>query len=151
MRMKYVFLLLFLLLPTTVLADSTFDISCKNVERVSITRISGAKHTSDSYPSTSHTVYFELKQSAAEEFSKLVKASRSIIVRRDGSGYDRTKLTITANGKPLRNDVRECDSHEEGTVGTMIIREQDAYDAARAVCPALVPTGMTTYGPGNGE
>lgn len=149
--MRYILIFLLLLLPATANADLAFDISCENVERVSITRISGAKHTSDSYPSTFHTVYFELKQSAVEEFSKLVKASRSIIVRRDGSGYDRAKLTITANGKPLRNYVRECDSHGEGTVGIMIIREQDALDAARAVCPALVPTGLTTYGPGNSK
>lgn len=139
-------------LPTAVAPHSlSFDLSCENVEKISITRISGAKHTSDSYPSTFHTVYFELKHSAVEEFSKLIKASRSVIVRRDGSGYDRTKLTITANGKPLRNDVRECDSHGKGTVGITIIREQDALDAARTVCPALVPTGMTTYGPGNGK
>ncbi len=145
--MQYIFFFLLLLLPATANADSSFDISCENVERVSITRISGAKHTSESYPSTFHTVYFELKQSAVEEFSKLVNASRSITVRKDGSGYDRTQLTITANGKPLRNDVPECDSHGEGTVGIMIIREQDAFNAARSVCPALTPTTVSTYRP----
>lgn len=147
MRMQYIFFFLLLLLPATAIADSSFDISCENVERITITRISGAKHSSESYPSTFHIVYFGLKPSAAEEFGTLVKTSRSIFIHRDGTGYDRDKLTITANGKPLLNDVPECDAHEEGMVGIMIIQEQDAFDAAYSVCPALTPTKMITYGP----
>ncbi|HWR03381.1 MAG TPA: hypothetical protein VN419_05120 [Humidesulfovibrio sp.] len=145
--MKTLLLLILLIVPSAALAELTFDISCKNVERISITRISGAKHSSESYPSTFHIVYFGLKHSAMEKFSKLAKASRSFLIRQDGTGYDRAKLTITANGTPLHSDVPECDAHEDGEVGIMIIREQDAFDAARAVCPALTPAEMTTYGP----
>jgi len=147
MRMRYILLILLLLLPTKVQADSWYDLSCGNVDEITITRISGAKYTSESYPGTFHTVYFRLKPNAIEEFSKLVKSSRSFFVRSNGMGYDRNKLTITADGKSLRNDVPECDAHGEGMVGIMIIREQDAFAAARSVCPALVPTKVITYGP----
>ena len=148
MQVKYTILLLLQLLPSAALADSTFDISCEDVASIHIMRIRGAKYTSESYPGTFHVVYFELKPSATEEFRRLVKASRSVFIHSNGIDSDRERLTITANGKPLRNDVPDCDAHEEGEVGIMIIREQDALDAARSVCPALVPTGMTTYGPG---
>jgi len=144
---KTLLLFLLLLLPSAALADSTFNISCKNIASIHIMRISGAKFTSQSYPGTFHVVYFKLKLSATEEFRRLVKASRSVFIHSNGIDSDREKLIITANGKPLRNDVPDCDAHEEGEVGIMILREQDAFDAARTVCPALVPTEVITYGP----
>lgn len=140
-------LLLLILLPSTALADSTFDISCGNVRKIYIVQNNDSRLIRRAYPSPFHVVRFVLDSNDAKTFMTLVKASRSIFIHSNGIDSDREKLTITAKGTPLRNDEPDVDAHGEGEVGIVILWEQDAFDAARAVCPALVPTGLTTYGP----
>lgn len=144
--MKFLVLLLLLLVPSTAFADSTFDISCENVKGIYIVRNNDSRLIRKSYPGPFHVVRFVLKSNAAKEFMMLVKASRSYSIHSNGIDYDSEKLTITASGKPLRNDEPEVDAHGEGEVGTVILREQDAFDAARSVCPALVPAKLLIDG-----
>lgn len=95
-----------------------------------------------------HVVRFVLKADEAKKFMMLVKASRSTFIHRNGIDSDREQLTITVKDVPLRNDAPDVDAHGDGEVGIVIIQEQDAFDAARSVCPALVPAGVTKFGPG---
>lgn len=94
-----------------------------------------------------YIVRFVLKPGAVEGFKEKVKASRNIFIKNNGIEYDREELIITSSGTPLRNDEPDVDAHGDGEVAVTIRNEQDAFDVARAVCPALMPTKMTTYGP----
>ena len=46
-----------------------------------------------------------------------------------------TALTVTANGKPLQNDVPGLNGNGGGNIGIILFNEQDAFDTARVVCP----------------
>jgi len=132
---KQIFLALLLLTPSVAFADMTFDISCDNVDRISITCNNDSRliFKPDSRPF--HAVYFRLKPEAEREFAHLLKASRTYFLHGDGTGYDSERLTITTHGMALRNDAPDVDAHGQGKVGTIIINEQDAFDTARVVCP----------------
>jgi len=132
--MKRIFLALTLLLtPSVAFADMTFDISCENVEHIFITRNNDSRLISRPGSGPFHAVFFRLKPEAAREFARLLKASRTFFLH--GDGYDSETLTITTHDKALRNDAPDVDAHGQGKVGTIIINEQDAFDAAHAVCP----------------
>lgn len=144
--MRILLLLLFILVPATVLAQTTYDLSCDNVARMRIVRVTAEGWQIDSPDGFFHVLAVELKPHMTEEFGELVKASRKISIHNNGKGSAQTKLTITANGKPLRNDEPRLLGLDDQGVLVAIINEQDAFDAARSVCPALVPTKILIDG-----
>lgn len=119
------------------LGDMAFDISCTNVSSVQIIREQGGRFGLPDPQDRVHMVFFRLKPEAEDKFELILTAWR--MQGRVPGGQPRWKLAITANGRPLRNDVPEIQAHSGRYVNTLILREQDAFDAARAVCPALVP------------
>jgi hypothetical protein len=144
---RFVFALMLLLTPSAAFADMAFDISCENVDSISITRNNDSRLIFKPGSGPFHAVYFRLKPEAAKEFAHLLKASRTFFLPGGSAGYESEKLTITTHGKALRNDAPDVDAHGQGKVGTIIINEQDAFDAARMVCPVLVPGRVIPEGP----
>ena len=137
--MKRILFALLLLTPSAAFAGMTFDISCENVDRISITRNNDSRLIFKPGSGPFHAVYFRLKPEAARKFAHLLKASRTFFLPADGTGYESEKLTITTHGKALRNDAPAVDAHGQEKVGTIIFNEQDAFDLAREVCPTLTP------------
>jgi len=127
-------------LPTAVALHSlSFDISCENVTKVTIIRQKDSwlqLHTPQGFI---HLLFFQLKPEAGDRFETLVAASRKLHPLGEGGVYYQPQLTVTANGQPLQNDVTGIEGNGNGRVGTVIMSEQDALDAAQAVCPALAP------------
>lgn len=112
-----------------------FDISCENVTKVTIIRQKDSwlqLHTPQGFI---HLLFFQLKPEAGDRFETLVAASRKLHPLGEGGVYYQPRLTVTANGKPLQNDVPGIEGNGNGRVGTVIMSEQDAFDAAREVCP----------------
>lgn len=144
--MKTLIAFILLLIPSSAFAFSTFNVSCSNVRKIYIIsthmRLSPRSNQDQFY-----IVRFVLKPGAVEGFKEKVKASRNIFIKNSGVDYDREELIITSNGTPLRNDEPDVDAHGDGEAAVTIRNEQDAFDAARSVCPALTPTTVTTYGP----
>ena len=132
--MKRILLALLLLTPSAAFADMTFDISCENVDHISITRNNDPRLIFKPGSGPFHAVYFRLKPEAAKEFAHLLKAARTFFLPSDGTSYESETLTITTHGKALRNDAPDVDAHGQEKVATIIFKEQDAYDAARSVC-----------------
>lgn len=93
-----------------------------------------------------HALDLELKPEAVKGFGRLIRTAP--LVRRPYMGRNLLKedITMTASGKPLRNDAPAMTGLSEDAVTIPIIREQDAFDAARAVCPALVPAKVLEDG-----
>lgn len=139
-------LLILLLLPAVALAQTTYDLSCDNVAKIRIVRVTAAGWQVDSPDGFFHVLVMELKPHATEEFGKRVKASRTIVIHNNGKGSAQAKLTITANGNPLRNDEPRLLGLDDQGVLVAIIHAQDAFDNARSVCPALVPAKVLIDG-----
>lgn len=150
--MKIIMILLLLLVPSSVFAEFSFDISCKNVTKILIVRIDDQSLGLHSSHGFAHLMAFFLNPEAKREFRNIVDASQQLNIHRDAmGGHSRETLIITANGKPLQNDVPEIHVHGSAKVGTIIIREQDAFDTARSVCPdvpieLIAPPKVPTHG-----
>lgn len=128
--------LILLLLPATTLAQQpTYDLSCENVKKVLIVRMEASSMHIHSPQGFIFTVSFRTRAERKEELQQLVNSSRRH--NRDESGIFHywNALKVTANGKPLQNDVPDIDFNGGGNIGTILFNEQDAFDAARAVCP----------------
>jgi len=141
--MKHLLLILLLPLllpiPATASAAPTYDLSCDNVSRIRIGRLDDTNYNVESEQGHFHMVAFDLKRKAYAQFAPLVaNAPRVTFVFR---GEERTmrRMAFTAGGRPLRNDAPPLDGFSPETVSIAIVREKDAFDTARLVCPALVP------------
>ncbi len=132
-------LLLLLLIPATAFPQEVYDVSCRNVAAIDIIRVKDTYWNIESYQGHFHVLGLDLKPDAAKEFVKLRMATPTICVRYRGDDCYTKDITITANGKPLRNDAPAMTGFADQGFAIPIIREKDAFEAARAVCPALVP------------
>lgn len=137
--MKILLLFLLLLVPSISTAQAIYDLSCESVARIRIVRINDTYWNVESYQGHFHVVDFELKPDAAKVYWKLLKAARTFHIPRKVQDMNIEKLSITANSGPLQNDAPELTGFADHGITITIIREQDAFDAARSVCPALVP------------
>ncbi|SNS02601.1 hypothetical protein SAMN04488503_2415 [Humidesulfovibrio mexicanus] len=134
--MKNVLILLLLLVPSAAFAELTFDISCDNVANIVIIRGETAMLAQRAPDGSTHTVTFILKPESLRAFQTFIEASRHAQYPRVAEPYPQhPALAITANGKPLQCDMLEIRGYGGKKVVTFIFDEQDAFDAARAVCP----------------
>lgn len=130
-----------------------FGISCENVTKVTIIRQKDSwlhLHTPQGFI---YLLFFQLNPKAGDRFETLVAASRKFHPLGDAGVYYQPQLTVTANGKPLQNDAPGADVNGGGSIGTILFKEQDAYDAARAVCPtapieSIIPPEPPAQGQG---
>lgn len=134
MKRLLLFLLL-LLVPASASAQAAYDLSCEDVKKIIIVRMDDSGMDLHSPQGFIYGVSFRTKPEKKEELQRLVNSSRRHT--RDEQGVDHywTALKVTANGKPLQNDAPEIDFNGGGNIGAILFKEQDAYDAARAVCP----------------
>ncbi|WP_022663400.1 hypothetical protein [Paucidesulfovibrio longus] len=135
---RLVFLLL-LLMPGAALAQARYDVSCENVVQITITRIKDTYWNVDSYQGHFHVLDLILTPEAAREAVKLRDATPTEHIRYRGEDYYKPHILITVRGLPLQKDVPALSGIADHGAVITIIREEDAFDAARAVCPALVP------------
>jgi len=119
--------------PPPTSASLAFDISCGNISKILIVRTEDRFLDLRAAQDSIHSVYFKLKPEAEDALELLVEASRKLY--RQGTEHYRVPLAITANGQPLRNDAPEVGGDGSRSIRTRIIKEQDAFDTARAVCP----------------
>ncbi|MGE4292310.1 MAG: hypothetical protein AB7E32_08875 [Desulfovibrio sp.] len=132
-------LLIFLLLPATAFAQPSYDVSCANVSKIIIVKIKDTHWNVDSYQGHFHVLHLTLTPDAAREAVKLRDATPRKHIRYRGEDYYGPRIVITAQGVPLHDDTPALSgiTNQGAVIG--IIREKDAFDSARAVCPALVP------------
>ncbi|GAB6126429.1 hypothetical protein [Humidesulfovibrio idahonensis] len=131
-------LLLFLLLllpPANALAQPTYDLSCENVKKVLIVRMPNGWLDIHNPQGFIYSVSFRTRPERKEELQRLVNSARRHRKDINGELHYWTALTVTANGKPLQNDVPGLDGNGGGNIGTVLFNEQDALNAARSVCP----------------
>ncbi|MBG0777755.1 MAG: hypothetical protein H0S85_15125 [Desulfovibrionaceae bacterium] len=136
---KQLFLLGLLFIPVTAFATDIYDVSCGNIGKIRIVRIAATHWNIESYQGSFHVLALELKKSAAKEFVKLRKAAPIVQHQYRGEVIPVEDIRITANGRPLRDDAPALTGFADQGINIPIIREEDAFAAARAVCPALVP------------
>lgn len=139
--MKLFLLVLFLLLfPVAALAQQpTYDLSCDNVSRIRIGRLDDTYWNVDSYQGHFHVVVFDLKQKAIAQFAQLVDNAPWVTFVYRGEETTSRHIDLTTHGRPLRDDAPAMAGFHHEAVIITIIREKDAFDTARSVCPALVP------------
>jgi hypothetical protein len=134
--MKYVPLFLMLLLtPVSAFAQTTYDLTCKDIKKVLIVRMEDNWMGIRSPQGFIYSVSFRARAERKEELQRLVNSSRRHCRDEEGGFHYWNELKVTANGKPLRNDAPEIDFNGGGNIGTILFNEQDAFAAARAVCP----------------
>lgn len=130
--------LLLLLVPATAFAQQpTYDLTCEDVKKVLIVRMPDGLLDIHSPQGFFYFVSFRTRPERKEQLQQLANSSRRH--RRDEQGVFHywNELKVTANGKPLQNDVPDIDFYGGGNIGTILFNEQDAFDAARAVCPTV--------------
>jgi len=132
---KHVLLILLLLIPSAALAQPTYDLTCNDVKKVLIVRMEDNWLDIRSAQGFIYTVSFRTRAEKKEELQRLVNSSRRHRQDEEGGFHYWNALKVTANGKPLRNDAPQIDFNGGGNIGTILFNEQDAFDAARAVCP----------------
>ena len=136
--MRKILLLILLLLPSTALAQARYDVSCENVAQISIIKIEDTYWNVESYQGHFHLLDLILTPEAAREALKLRDATPREHIRYRGEDYYKPRIVITAHGVPLQDDVPALSGFMMQGAAIIIIHEEDAFDAARAVCPALV-------------
>lgn len=135
MKHHLLFLLL-LLVPATALAQQpSYDLSCEDVKKVLIVRMPDGLLDIHSPQGFFYFVSFRTRPERKEQLQQLVNAARRLHKDEHGKLHYWTALTVTANGKPLQNDVPGLNGNGGGNIGIFLFNEQDASDAARAVCP----------------
>lgn len=145
--MQKILLCLLLLAPTTSLAALSFDISCDNVERITIIVDDDNLLRQRTPYGHVHCVTFFLKPEARDNFKQFIDAAEKSKRSHNAEvAHQYVGLPITANGVPLRNDILEIRGYSEKKVCTFILLEQDALAAARSVCPTLVPSEIFKVG-----
>lgn len=137
--MKLLLLLLLLLISATASAAPTYDLSCENVSRIRIGRLDDTYYNVESDQGRFHVVVFDLKQKAVARFAPLVDNAPWVTFVYRGEETTLKHIDLTTHGKPLRDDAPSLSGFSHEGVIITIIREQDAFDTARSVCPALVP------------
>ncbi|MGE4292309.1 MAG: hypothetical protein AB7E32_08870 [Desulfovibrio sp.] len=135
---RLVFLIL-LLLPATAIAQPSYDVSCANVTQITIIKIKDTHWNVDSCQGHFHIMDLTLTPDAAREAVKLRDATPTEHMLYRGEDYYKPHIVITAQGVPLHDDTPALSGITDQGAVIGIIREKDAFDAARAVCPALVP------------
>jgi len=136
--MKNLLILLFVLIPSAVFAQHAFDVSCENVTKILIVKVDDQSYGMRTPQGFVYYMAMFLKPEAKKAFRKLVEVSQQIRTHSDNvAKYPHATLSVTANGKPLRNDAPEIHVHGSAKVGTIIIQEEDALATARSVCPTV--------------
>ncbi len=143
---KLLFLLILLMVPANAYSQGTYDVSCSNVAWMEVIRIEANRWNVQSPNKYFHVLYLELKHEAAKELVALRKSQPTLHKVYRGDDYYPPDMIITANGKPLRNDIPAMTGFCIQGISIPIIREEDAFAAARQVCPALVPDKITIDG-----
>lgn len=136
-----------ILIPSAAFSQAIYDVSCKNIARMAIYRLKAADWKIESYGGYYYLLALDLKPDAAQAFRKLLNATPTIALKYNGVSTQTKNLIITASGGLLRSDIPTMNGLSEQGMLIPLFLKEDAFDAARSVCPALVPTGVTTYGP----
>ncbi|MHC1700690.1 MAG: hypothetical protein AB9900_06895 [Humidesulfovibrio sp.] len=135
-----------LLLPATAFPQAIYDVSCDNVARIRIFRLKADKWKIESYGGYFHLLVLDLKPDAAKDFGRLLHATPTLDLQLKGIHYHPKNLILTANGGPLRDDIPGLTGMSEQGILLTIFLKEDAFDTARSVCPALVPTKVLLDG-----
>ena len=137
--MKLLLFLLLLLAPTVVCAQSTYDLSCDNVAKIRIGRLDDTYYNVESDQGHFQVVVFDLKQKSIAQFAPLVDNAPWVTFVYRGEEMKKQHIDLTTHGRPLRDDVPSMAGFSPEAIVITIILEKDAFDTARAVCPALTP------------
>lgn len=137
-----------LLLPSAAFSQAIYDVSCDNVASIRIFRLKADTWKIESYGGYFHLLALDLKPDASQNFGRLLNRTPTVDILLKGVHYHPKNLILTANGGPLRNDMPGLTGMSEQGILITIFLKEDAFDAARSVCPALVPAGVTTDRPG---
>lgn len=137
--MKSLLAFFLLLIPATVSAQDIFDVSCANLERIRIARVDDTYWNIETYDGHFYVLDLELKPDAAREFVKVRNAASTLHILYRGEVVPREYLMITTNGKPVREDVPTLTGFPDQGINIAVLREEDAFEMAREICPDLVP------------
>ncbi|MGE4553616.1 MAG: hypothetical protein AB7D57_10915 [Desulfovibrionaceae bacterium] len=86
----------------------------------------------------------QLTRQGAEALQTALRSAPKRYFFRSDCPYDtiftpNEDIVVTAHGVPLPNDDPAITGHTSTSINIPIIRWEDAFDAARAICPALTP------------
>lgn len=137
--------LLLLVVPASASAYEVYDITCENVVSIRIERL---KDTVGNITSLGdyHTVYFELTPHAAEAFVRLRDASPMIPIMFREKLYPLENLRIISHRRPIALRAFALTAHGDHGITFIAVKEHDAFDLARTVCPALTPAKVLVDG-----
>jgi len=136
---KAILLFMLILIPSAAFSQAIYDVSCKNIARVAIYRLKATEWMIKSYGGYYYLLALDLKPDAAQAFGKLLNATPTVTIKYNGVSTQTKNLIITASGGFLRSDIPAMNGLSEQGMLIPLFLKEDAFDAARAVCPALVP------------
>ncbi|MBI9081874.1 MAG: hypothetical protein JEY79_19300 [Pseudodesulfovibrio sp.] len=144
--MRYLVVLLLLIFPTLASAQSEFRVSCENVTKIKIVRIETKYWDIQSDDGYFYALNMELTEKAGEELVALYNSTPSERLIHGGKEFGHMNIVINANGVVLESAAPAWDNFSKERVIISIIRKEDAFEAAKVVCPSLVPDKMLIDG-----
>jgi len=137
--MRNLIVLLLIAFPTMASAQSEFFVSCENVTKIEIIRIETKFwdiHSDDGY---FYALGMELTEKAGAELVALYNSTPLERLIHGGKEFGHRHIVVKANGVTLVSAAPAWDHFSKERVSLSMIHKKDALEAARAVCPSLVP------------
>ncbi len=128
------------------LAQSEFPISCEDVERIQVWRLRGQVWRLPPVEGYSYVVILLLTDKAGERLAKLYNATEETPVFVDGHSFDTKRIDLITSRGRIISDAPAMDTFREGYAIFSKKKAEDAFAAARAVCPEKAPRKLLTDG-----
>ncbi len=141
-------LLLVVLAATSASAQPEFPVSCETVTKIRITRIS-ASTTLVNIPNQGHFYLLTmwLTPEAGDALQTLRDATPWEQMRAEDQEFTVKNILVTADGAPLKTASPVWNTLNRRQIVLLIVREKDALEAARRVCPNLEPERLSNEEP----
>ncbi len=135
-------------LPPSAWAQPEFSVSCEKVTKIRITHIS-APMTLVKMPNQGrfHLLTMWLTPEAGDALQALRDATPWEQMRAEDQEFTVKNILVTADGVPLKTASPVWNTLNRRQIVLLIVREEDALEAARRVCPTLEPERLSNERP----
>ncbi|MGE4298341.1 MAG: hypothetical protein AB7E47_09965 [Desulfovibrionaceae bacterium] len=131
--------LVLLLWPTLAMARADLPISCDDLNGIIIMRSETKYMDITSDDGYAYALLLKIKEASREPLARIYDAAPPSRIPFAGGVVTHTEIAIIANGTVIRSDAPPWDSYHQPLVIITKLRKDDAFAAARTICPSMVP------------
>lgn len=146
-KCKWIVLSLVLILAASqARAQEDFELSCDDVVSIQVWRLRGQPWKYEITDGHCYVLIINLTDAAAMRLEHLHTATPETPINVDGHQLFTKRIDLITPTRRIISDAPAWDAFREGHAIISKKTEEDAFAAARAVCPAKVPKKLLTDG-----